>query len=102
MFVKGDPRINTAGKKPGTVNHDTTKMKAAFALLIENNLDEMTTWLARIAQQDPGRAMDLVIKLSERFVPRLSQQALTDADGENLFKNISFRFGDDVKPEVEE
>ncbi len=93
-FVKNDPRINREGKKPGTTNHDTTRMKRAFALLIENNLDEMTTWLEQIAARNPKDAMDTIIKLSERFIPKLSQTALTDGEGENLFKHIQFKFGD--------
>lgn len=100
-FEKNDPRINRAGKKPGTTNHDTTRMKQAFAMLIENNLDQMTLWLDQIAAQDPARAMDIVIKLSERFIPKLSQQQLTDGEGGDLFKNITFKFGDEVKPDQE-
>jgi len=74
-------------------------MKQAFALLIEANLDNMTTWLEQVAAEDPKSAMDMVIKLSERFVPKLSQQQLTDADGGDLFKNIQFKFGDEPKDE---
>ncbi len=101
-FVKGDPRINREGKKPGTTNHDTTRMKRAFAMLIENNLDEMTTWLEQIAATDPAKAMDIVIKLSERFVPKLAQTQLTDGEGGDLFKNIHFRFGDEQPQQLDE
>lgn len=93
MFKKGDPRINRAGKAPGKQNAQTIRMKQSFALLIEANLDRMTDWLNEIAENDPKTAMDLVIRLSERFVPKLSQQAITDAEGGDLFKNVQFRFG---------
>jgi len=99
MFSKGDPNINRAGKKPGTQNEQTRRMKESFAFLIEGNLERMTEWLDQIAEQDPKSAMDIIIRLSERFVPKLSQQQLTDGDGGDLFKNIQFRFGDEPKEE---
>jgi hypothetical protein len=99
MFSKGDPNINRAGKKPGTQNEQTRRMKESFAFLIEGNLDRMTEWLDQIAEVDPKSAMDIIIRLSERFVPKLSQQQLTDGDGGDLFKNIQFRFGDEPKEE---
>jgi molecular chaperone DnaK (HSP70) len=99
MFSKGDPNINRQGKKPGTQNEQTKRMKESFAFLIEGNLDRMTEWLDQIAEQDPKSAMDIIIRLSERFVPKLSQQQLTDADGGDLFKNIQFRFGEEPKSE---
>jgi hypothetical protein len=99
MFEKGDPRINRAGKKPGTVNEQTKRMKESFGYLIEGNLDRMTEWLDSIAETDPKAAMDIIIRLSERFVPKLSQQQLTDGDGGDLFKNIQFKFGDEPKAE---
>jgi len=102
MFSKNDPNINRQGKKPGTQNEQTRKMKEAFGMLIEGNLDRMTEWLDTIAETDPKAAFDIIVRLSERFVPRLSQQALTDAEGENLFKNIQFKFGDDNQPEQTE
>jgi hypothetical protein len=74
-------------------------MKESFAFLIEGNLDRMTEWLDQIAEVDPKSAMDIIIRLSERFVPKLSQQQLTDGDGGDLFKNIQFRFGDEPKEE---
>jgi hypothetical protein len=95
MFTKNDPRINREGRPKGAVNESSKKMKEAFAMLIENNLDQLAIWLGQIAREDPAKAMDLVIRLSERFIPKLSQQALTDSEGGDLFKNITFKFGDE-------
>ena len=92
-FKGGDKNINRAGKKPGTLNTSTKMMKEAFAMLVENNLPNMTVWIEQIAMQDPAKAMDLIIKLSERFVPALARTEVTGMDGEDLFKNVQFQFG---------
>jgi len=92
-FIKGDSNINRAGKKPGTLNGTTKQVKEAFALLLEGNLDNMTGWLQNIAIEDPTKAFDLMIRLSERFVPKLAQTQITDGDGGDLFKNVAFNFG---------
>ena len=46
-FKKNDPNI----KKGGRIgpNKSTKMMKEAFALLVENNLDNMTIWLSQVA-----------------------------------------------------
>lgn len=90
-FQKNDPRINREGRKGP--NQSTKMMKEAFAMLVENNLEHMSEWLDRIAQDDPAKAMDLVIKLSERFVPALARTELTAKDGDSLFKELKFGFG---------
>tara|TARA_R110001632_G_scaffold8381_1_gene33084 strand:- start:47 stop:370 length:324 start_codon:yes stop_codon:yes gene_type:complete len=90
-FKKDDPNINRKGRSGP--NHATKQIKEAFALLLENNLDSMSIWLTQTATDDPKAALELMIKLSERFVPKLSQQALTGAEGSDLFKDVSFNFG---------
>ena len=96
MFKPGQSG-NPDGRKKGSQNKYTKQVKEAFGLLLEGNLDNLSVWLAQVAQDDPKAAMEIVIKLSERFVPRLSQQQITDGEGGDLFKNISFKFGDEDK-----
>ena len=86
---------NPDGRKKGSQNKYTKQVKEAMGMLLEGNLDNLSIWLAQIAADDPAKAMDIVIRLSERFVPKLSQQQITGGDGEDLFKNISFKFGND-------
>ena len=90
-FKKGDPNINREGRKGP--NQATKQIKEAFAMLLDENLGDMSTWLEQVSQDDPKAALELMIKLSERFVPKLSQQALTNEDGSDLFKSVSFNFG---------
>jgi len=95
MAFKPGQSGNPDGRKKGSQNKYTKQVKEAMGMLLEGNLDNLSIWLAQIAADDPAKAMDIVIRLSERFVPKLSQQQITGGDGEDLFKNISFKFGND-------
>ena len=90
-FKKDDPNINRQGRTGP--NNATKKIKEAFALLLSDNLDEMSQWLNTVAQEDPKAAMELMIKLSERFVPKLAQTQITDGEGGDIFKSVNFAFG---------
>lgn len=90
-FSKGDPNIFKGGRVGP--NKSTKLMKEAFAMLVEDNLPKMDKWLSQIASEDPAKAMDLIIKLSERFVPALARTEVTGADGSDIFKEIKFGFG---------
>ena len=92
---------NPAGKPKGAKNRTTKQVKEAFGLLLEGNLDNMTAWLTQIAADDPAKAFDLMIRLSERFVPKLQQTAITAEDGGDLFRSGSFNFGAPMEDVVE-
>lgn len=98
-FTSDDPRINREGRKPGSMNKYTKQIKEAFGLLLEGNLDNLSIWLAQVAENDPKAALDIMMRMSERFVPKLAQTQLTDGEGGDLFKNVRFEFGPPVDSE---
>jgi|TARA_R110000765_G_scaffold124320_1_gene221508 hypothetical protein len=98
-FKGGDENINRAGKKPGTKNRTTKEIREAYQKLTEENLTNMTLWLGQIAAEDPAKAMDLMLRLSEYIIPKLARQELVGNDGEDLFKNVKFNFGPDINDE---
>ena len=91
-FQKGQSG-NPAGRPKGTANKITEEIKEAFALVLENRLPDLNRWLGQVAQDDPAKAIDLMIKLSNRFLPELARTELTGKDGESLFKDLKFNFG---------
>lgn len=95
-FKGGDHNINRNGRKAGVPNKTTTEIREAYQHLVEMNLENMTTWLGQIADTDPVKAMDTMIKLSEYVIPRLARQEITGSEGEDLFKNVKFNFGPDI------
>ena len=99
-FRGGDENINRDGRPKGSVNKNTKQIREAYQLLTEQNLENMNRWLQQTAQEDPAKAMDLMLKLSEYIIPKLARTEVTGQDGEDLFKNIKFEFGPDINDQA--
>ena len=91
-FEKGHSKAK--GRPRGSVNKSTQQIRDAYHKLLEDNLENMSTWLADVAEGDPKQALDLMLKLSEYMIPKLARQEIVGNDGEDLFKNITLQFGD--------
>lgn len=90
-FKEGHKKVG--GRVKGKPNKTTAEIRDAYQKLVEDNLTNMTEWLVQVAAENPERAMDLMLKLSEYMIPKLARQEVTGADGADLFKNIKFEFG---------
>ena len=75
---------NPAGKPPGATNKIVIaeRVREAFSQLLDNNVDKLEEWLYAAAKKDPVKALDLWVRISERFVPMLSRTEITGKDGE--------------------
>jgi hypothetical protein len=92
--LKKGVKLNPKGRTKGTPNKSTAEIREAYQKLVDDNLDNMKVWLEKVAEDDPNKALDMMLKLSEYFIPKLARQELTGADGKDLFKDIHFEFGD--------
>lgn len=91
-FQKGeDPNRNMNGRPKGATNRINRELKEAFAMLLENNLEQYEIWLSQVAAQDPAKALDLALRISERFLPALQRTEVTGKDGKDF--NMTFKFG---------
>ena len=61
------------------------EIREAFQLLIENNQDKMQLWLTETAMEEPARALEIILKMSEYIVPKLSR---TEVKAEITDKSI--------------
>lgn len=95
-FRGGDENINREGRPKGIPNKTTKHIREAYQKLTEDNLDRMSIWISQVASEDPAKALDIMIRLSEYIIPKLARTEVTGNDGEDLFKNIKFQFGPDI------
>ena len=93
-FTSGDPNINRNGRPKGSRNHVTKIIEEQFGNVLENKLPDLERWIQQTAQENPAKAADLLMRLSERFLPLIARTEITGADGQDLFKSIKFDFGD--------
>ena len=100
-FRGGDENINRDGCKKGSQNKYTKQVKEAFGMLLEGNLDNLSIWLAQVAADDPKAALDIMMRMSERFVPKLRQTDIT-TDGEKILQNVKFEFGPPIDDDKRE
>jgi len=90
-FVKGQSG-NPMGRPKGSIDNDTRQIRQAYQMLVEDNLDNLTDWLSQLGKESPEKAFNLMLKMSEYFLPKLSRKEVT-ADV-NVFDNIKFQFGE--------
>lgn len=100
-FEKGHSG-NQNGRPLGKKNEITQQVRESFTLLLENKLPEMDEWLTKLAKTNPDKALDIMLKISERFVPKITKQEITGADGKNIWEGIKFNFGSPLKDKEEE
>ena len=76
QFKPGDSR---AGRPKGTPNKATADVRSAFAAFVEQNAGKAQELFDRVAKDDPAKALDLLARLAEFVVPKLSRSTI---DGE--------------------
>jgi hypothetical protein len=59
------------GRVKGIPNRATRTVREAVALLVENNLPKLQSWLDRLAKKNPGKAAELVVRLLDFTTPKL-------------------------------
>jgi hypothetical protein len=71
-MAKGfQPGDENAGRPKGTQNKEAKQIREAFAKLLENKMPEVEEWLEDIKENDPVKAFELMLKMSEYILPKL-------------------------------
>jgi len=80
----GDKRIGnkfSPGRPKGKQTSNAERIKAAFAELLEGEHKKMGMALERVRKESPKDYLELCIKISERFVPKITATSITDLEG---------------------
>jgi hypothetical protein len=80
-FAPGN-QANPSGKPVGTCNKTTKQIREAYQSFVEGKLDKVEGWFDDVAAKDPAQALDLMLKFSEYFVPKLARHV--DGDGNDI------------------
>ena len=72
---------NPSGRPQGAKDKTQADIKQAYQSLIEGNLSNIETWLHEVATKDPGRAIELMLRLSEFILPKIKAVEISGADG---------------------
>ena len=76
------------GKKSsrkGTPNKSTTEIRQAFQTLISSTIEDFESWIDEVAKEDPAKAFDIIIKLSDFILPKLQR---TEIKGEITIQDL--------------
>ena len=69
-FKKGESG-NPTGRPQGAKDKNNKEIREAYQALVESNLPNIKTWLNEVAEKDPAKALDFMLKLTEYIVPKL-------------------------------
>jgi len=67
----------TGGRKQGTPNKMTVEIRDIYKKLIEKNLSNIEDWLQVVSKENPEKALNILIKLSEFVIPKLQSTKLS-------------------------
>ena len=63
--------IKYGGRQKGTPNKATARLREAFTELLEDNMGRLQELLDKVAEKNPQKALELMLKLSEFVLPKL-------------------------------
>jgi len=87
LATEGDKRIGnkfSPGRPKGLQNKAAESIKTLFALIMEGEQENFKDALEKVRKESPKDYINILIKISERFVPQLSNTSITDAEGNSL------------------
>lgn len=87
-FKKGNV-ANPNGRPPGSLNKATGDFRESVKKLLDDCGPELFTWVQRVAEKNPQRAVDCLAALAEYATPKLSRVTHTgDTDAPVLFYQV--------------
>lgn len=86
------------GRKKGTPNKTTKEIKEAFEMIVDNNLSNIDEWIKNIADDNPEKAINIILKFAEYVLPKLNKTEYIETKDDE-YVNIT---DDELKKEMKE
>jgi DNA-binding MurR/RpiR family transcriptional regulator len=69
------------GREKGTPNKDTKDIRKVYSKLLEDNESKLQSLFNQVAEKNPQKAIELILKMSEFVLPKLrSTELIQDTD----------------------
>ena len=75
---------NPSGRPKGSPNQTTAMVRNLFATILENEQENFKAALEQLRVESPKDYVQVMTKLSAKFLPDLTVTALQNADGSNI------------------
>lgn len=90
----------SGGRKAGTPNKATVEFRQTVQALLDDNRENVKTWLKQVAEgdkkldmkADPAKALDLLAKLAEYAAPKLNRTEHTGEGGGPVKQDVRLFF----------
>lgn len=69
------------GSRRGSPNKVTKEFRETVRQLLEDNAGNVAIWLAKVAETDPDKALDKLVRLAEFAAPKLSRAEVSAPGG---------------------
>jgi len=63
----------SSSSRKGVPNKSTKEIRDAFQMFVENNVGNFEEWIAKVAEKNPAKAIELVKDVGEYILPKLSR-----------------------------
>ena len=80
--------IKYGGRIKGTANKATARLREAFTDLLEGNMGRLQELLDKVAEKNPEKALELMLKLSEFVLPKLRAIEVNNESEEALHTSL--------------
>ena len=90
--------IKYGGRIKGTPNKATVRLREAFRELLEDNMGRLQELLDKVAEKNPQKAIELMLKLSEFVLPKLRAIEVNNESEEAMHTSLDINIIDTGVP----
>ncbi|TAI48465.1 hypothetical protein [Flagellimonas allohymeniacidonis] len=71
-------KAGAKSSRKGIPNKSSNEIRTAFKMLVSQQLPNLNKWLQKVAEEDPAKALEIIIKFGDFIIPKLSRTEVED------------------------